>query len=383
MSINQLLQIRSRFGQSPWLEGLLPNEQLKNLVGPNALGGITASYAYFRDGIAGGARYTEILAPYHPKEGFPELFAAYDAIAFHDVGVSAQHFRHLYEPTHGAEGYVSIGIPPPSAHHADDMVSQAHRIYNAIGQPNVMIQIPATSQGIAAVRTLIAEGISVEVTLIFDHSTHRQVIDAYIGGLEDRATKGESLANVASIVSVPIAPIDTYVDARLDQIIRTEKLASTSMRCRAFNQVKGLVAIANARLLYQEFMGSFSGSAWARLAEKGAHPQRLNWVSTKPEIPGFAATHYCDRLAGRDTVLSMSPETLHSFRRHESTFQELTQNVSEAQIVIDSLEQIARISMEEVSAHLLTQGLRSVDETFDQLIHALASTLMRSTASAT
>jgi len=380
MNANEkLLQLR-RGRQSPWLDHMrrsfVSGGDLERYVREAALGGITTHPLNFREAIADGAGYADLLARHVVKDGpnLPDLFAAYQDIVVTDAKAAAIILRKIYEGMHGCDGFVSVH---PTLHNLEtDMVEDAVRIYDAIAEPNVMITIPASQAGIAAVRKVVALGIPVNVTLIFSQQQYIQVAEAYISGLEDLLNAGHSLTDMASVASVFISGIDQQVDKRLGELINDGNALSSDLS-RALNQLKGKAAIANAKLIYEDFQHMFSGPRWQALVDEGAHVQRLCWTSTDSTNPEHSPTHYVDSLIGPDTVNAMSLATWNFFRKQGTIRQTLTENVEEARYTVTALESIAVISLEEIARDLLGEGLRSFDHALDDVIEVLASFLTR------
>jgi transaldolase len=352
-------------GQAVWLDfidrALLQSGELERRIADDALTGLTSNPTIFEKALAQGSLYDAQIsgsAAATPLELFEE-------IATDDVRSACDVFRSVYYATNGADGFVSIEVSPTVARDAHSTVAEAMRLWARVDRPNVMIKVPGTSEGVPAVRELIANGVNVNITLLFAVESHRRVINAYVEGLEARLAAGEDIANVASVASFFVSRVDTSIDARLDALAT----AGTIDRARA-TALKGRAAIANAKLAYQLARTSFSGARWHALAARGARVQRPLWASTSTKNPAYRDVVYVEQLIGPDTVNTLPPATLDAFRDHGETHRTVDTDLDGARQLLADLDAVG-ISIDAVTDQLLTEGLASFQKSFDSLLGGL------------
>ena len=354
-------------GTSTWLDyidrGMLDAGSLAARIRDEALAGMTSNPSIFEKALEGKAydgaiRSAGDLAPR----------ALFEQLATRDVRDACDQFAGVYAATDGVDGYVSIEVSPDLANDAAGTIEEARRLWATIDRPNVMIKVPGTDAGAIAVRTLIAEGINVNVTLLFAVEAHARVIAAYIAGLEERAARGQSIARVASVASFFVSRVDSEVDKRLDGRMVAAADAPARERLAA---LKGAAAIANARLAYALFQREFAGPRWAALVAKGARVQRPLWASTSTKNPSYRDVMYVEQLAGPHTVNTMPPATLDAFRDHGESADTLSGTEASARETIAALDREG-IAMEEVTEKLLTEGLAAFVKSFETLLAGLA-----------
>jgi transaldolase/glucose-6-phosphate isomerase len=360
------LRALGRFGQSVWLDyirrSLITSGELRRMIDEDGVRGITSNPAIFEKAIAGGSDYTDILRA--PEFQTLDATRLYEALAIRDVRDVADALHHVYDESSAADGYVSLEVSPLLALDTEGTIEEARRLWRAVGRPNVMIKIPATPEGLPAIRELIGEGININATLIFAQEMYAQVADAYISGLEIRAARGHELRTVASVASIFVSRIDAAVDARIAS--RLESTADT----RAQHQLRGLrgkVAVANAKLIFQRHRELFNGLRWEALALHGARPQRLVWASTGTKDAAYRDVVYVEELVGAGTVNTMPPATLEAFRDHGQPRASLAEDVDAACDTMSALAE-AGISMQEVTDTLLVDGVRLFAEAFQRLL---------------
>lgn len=361
MKQNPLRRVHA-LGQSIWLDDirrdLLTSGELTRLIEDDALRGMTSNPAIFERAISKGADYhIEIEAL---RGAGTDVWAIYDALSRRDVGMAADAFRRVYDDTGGRDGYVSLEVDPRLAHDAAGTIDEARRLWNALERPNVMIKVPATRAGLVAIRELIADGINVNVTLLFGLPRYRAVAQAYIDGIDARLAAGLSVMRVQSVASFFISRIDTLVDARLDAIAAPGVV----------DKIRGEVAIASARLAYESYCEIFTGADFAPRAAHGAATQRLLWASTSTKTPGVSDIRYVEALIGPDTVNTLPPETLAAYRDHGTPQLRLEQDVDRARAVLDRLAALD-IDIDEVTQHLEDEGVAKFIKPFEQLLEAL------------
>ena len=354
------LQEVQRLGQSIWYDnirrGLLVSGELERLV-QMGITGLTSNPTIFENAIARSTDYDDALVPL-AREGH-DTQETYERLAMEDIRAAADLLRPAYDRTGGNDGYASLEVSPALAHDTEATVAEALRLFAALARPNVMIKVPATPQGIPAVRRLIGQGININATLIFSLEAHRQVMEAYVAGLEDLAQAGGDLSTVASVASFFVSRVDTAVDALLDERARQGQKGADALR--------GKAAIANAKLAYRSFKGIFDGDRFAALRARGARVQRPLWASTSTKNPAYSDVLYIDNLIGRDTVNTIPPATLTAFMEHGQAQATLEQGVADAQQTLKALA-AAGISMEAVTGRLLADGVKAFADSYDQLL---------------
>jgi transaldolase/glucose-6-phosphate isomerase len=331
----------------------------------DSVSGVTSTPAIFEKAIAAGAEYEEAIRA-SARTGLSDM-AAYEAIAIEDIRAAADVLRPVHDATHGADGFVSLEVSPLLANDTEGTVAEGRRLWRAVNRPNLMIKVPGTPAGIPAFGRLIAEGISVNVTLLFARSAYEATANAYLDGLEAwMAAKGDP-ARVASVASFFVSRIDAAVDALLDRKL-SEAAASDEKVLKA---LRGKAAIANARLAYAHYTNLIGGERWKKLAAAGARPQRLLWASTGTKNPAYSDVRYVEELIGPDTVNTMPPATLEAFRDHGQVRASLAGNPDGAAQVLKNLESCG-ISLDAVTDKLLAEGVTLFADAFDKLLAALA-----------
>lgn len=350
-------------GQSIWLDyidrTMLGNGELTRRISGEALTGMTSNPTIFEKALATGTAYDAQLA------AAPASMSAWDRfelVETEDVRVACDAFAGVYRDTKGLDGYVSIEVSPGSAHDAQATITEAHRLWTAVARPNVMIKVPGTPEGCIALRRLIADGINVNVTLLFAVGAHARVIEAYLSGLEDRVATGGDLSHVASVASFFVSRVDNAIDAALEAQAKAGTLSAERLAA-----LRGKAAIANAKRAYRLFRERFSGPRWAALAAKGAQLQRPLWASTSTKNPSYRDVLYVEELIGPDTVNTMPPATLEAFRDHGITRRTVDAGVAEADHLLADLESVG-IKLDAVTDQLLAEGLASFQKSFDTLV---------------
>lgn len=353
-------------GQSIWLDfidrTLLVSGELSRRIRDDALTGMTSNPTIFEKALATGTAYDAQLRTAAEGRSAWELF---ELVETDDVRAACDAFAEVYRASAGRDGFVSIEVSPGAAHDAEATIAEAHRLWATVDRPNVMIKVPGTPEGCVALRRLIADGLNVNVTLLFAVAAHARVIDAYLAGLEDRAAAGGDLRHVASVASFFVSRVDGAVDAALEARVA----AGTLPRERA-TVLQGRAAIANARLAYRLFRSRFSGKRWEALAAKGAQLQRPLWASTSTKNPAYRDVLYVEQLIGPDTVNTMPPATLEAFRDHGITARTVDGDAEGAERLLGELRALG-IDLDQVTDQLLTEGLASFQKSFDTLIAGL------------
>ncbi|MBE9077685.1 transaldolase [Romeria aff. gracilis LEGE 07310] len=368
MTDNPILHLKD-YGQSVWMDNLsrnlLQSGELKELIDRRDVHGITSNPAIFEKAIAGNQVYDEdIEAGIRAGKSVEEI---YESLVFSDIRQACDVLKPVYESTQGLDGYVSLEVPPSLAHDTEGTIAEARRYFQAIDRPNLMIKIPGTPEGLPAVETAIREGINVNVTLLFSVKSYVKTAWAYIRGLEARVAAGEDISQIASVASFFLSRIDSKVDGQLDKLI--EKAGSSEKRMRLAN-TKGKVAIANAKLAYQEYKQIISSDRWQALAAKGAKVQRLLWASTSTKDPAYSDVMYVDQLIGPDTVNTLPPGTIEACADHCDVDSRIEQDVDEARALINSLPELG-INLDQIMDELLKEGIDKFVQPFDQLMDSL------------
>ncbi len=358
-------------GQSVWLDyidrTILANGALTQQIDDDALTGMTSNPTIFEKALATGTAYDAQLAA--APEGLTP-WQLFELIESDDVRTACDQFRATYEASGGTDGYVSIEVSPNVANDADATVEEAHRLWKLVNRPNVMIKVPGTEEGSKALRRLIADGLNVNVTLLFSVEAYGRVIEAYLAGLEERMKSGGDLRNVGSVASFFISRVDTEVDARLDAMIRT---ADDATRSR-LGALKGKAAVANAKLAYALFQRHFAGPRWEKLRAQSGRVQRPLWASTGAKNPAYRDVVYVEQLVGPDTVNTMPPATIAAFQDHGEVARTVDAGMDEARALLQALASEG-ISMASVTDKLLAEGLASFQKSFDTLLAGLETKL--------
>jgi transaldolase/glucose-6-phosphate isomerase len=362
--LRQLLQ----YGQSVWLDyirrSLITSGELARLIEEDGLHGVTSNPSIFEKAIVGSTDYNDILEA--PRYRDYDAKALYEEIAVRDVRDATDILRPVYDSSGSRDGYVSLEVSPTLAHDTEGTLDEARRLWKTVGRPNLMIKVPATREGIPAIRQLISEGINVNVTLLFAQSAYEQVAEAFIAGLEDRQTSGLEIRNIASVASFFISRIDTAVDALVNAKLKTA--ANPGERSR-LSGLLGKVAIANAKITYHRSHEIYSTARWQQLASRGAQAQRLLWASTSTKNPSYRDVIYVEELIGTGTVNTIPPATFNAFRDHGKPRKSLTEDLDGAVATMGALA-TAGISMKDVTDKLLDEGIQQFDTAFSQLLQA-------------
>ena len=370
---NPLLTIESEYGQSIWMDNLsrdlLESGELAKLITTRGVLGITSNPAIFEKAIVGNAIYdTEIKAGIQANKSLTEI---YESLIFSDIRRACDILLPVYAQTNGIDGYVSIEVPPTIATDTKSTISEARRYHAAIDRPNVMIKIPGTSEGLPAVEQMISEGISINVTLLFAVESYVETAWAYIRGLETRAAKGEDISGISSVASFFLSRIDTNIDAKLDRLIKN---LTDPAKIEKISALKGKIAIANAKIAYQEYKKIIATDRWQKLEAKGARVQRLLWASTGTKDPNYSDVMYVDGLVGDNTVNTLPPNTLEACADHCDPASRIEAGVDEAYRLVASLQDAdVNIDLDAVMDELLIDGLDKFVKPFDSLMKSLAS----------
>jgi transaldolase/glucose-6-phosphate isomerase len=366
---NRVKQLQA-FGQSVWLDylrrSLFTSGEFRRLINEDGLRGATSNPSIFEKAIAGSTDYLNALQEIERRHDI-EPMALYEALAIRDIRAAADLLHPEYEATTRADGYVSLEVSPYIAHDTHATLEEARRLWKAVNRDNVMIKVPATVEGVPAIRQLVSEGININITLLFGIGRYEEVAHAYIDGLSAFVENGGDATKVASVASFFVSRIDTMVDGMIAQ-----KLAATT-DAGARTSLTGLlgnVAIANAKLAYQTYRALCRTPAWQRLTAQGAHPQRLLWASTSTKNPRYRDVRYVEELIGRETVNTIPPATLEAFRDHGELRASLEEHVEDAREILKALEDTG-ISLRKVTDTLVEEGVTLFSAAFDRLLTAV------------
>jgi transaldolase len=363
-----------RLEQSIWLDfisrKMIASGELVRLVRDDGVAGVTSNPTIFEKAIDDSNDYAAQID--EVRRETPELPARqlYERLVTKDIQDVADLLRGTYDRTRGGDGYVSIEVSPGVADDTNATVAEARHLWEVVARPNLMIKVPGTGAGVPAVRWLTAEGINVNITLLFGREMYEAVAGAFIEGLEERAGRPgpeSAIDRIASVASFFVSRIDSSVDKMLD-----EKLArATGAERTRLERLRGKVAIANAKLAYQSYKRIFAGPRWEALAAKGARKQRLLWASTSVKNPRYRDVMYVEELIGRDTINTMPVETLAAFKDHGRVRPSLEANIDEAKATLAELE-AAGISLRQITDALIIDGIKKFQEPFDKMIAKLA-----------
>jgi transaldolase len=358
--MTKLQRLYDEQGQSPWLDNLtrvyLRDGTLRRLVA-DGIRGVTANPTIFAKAIEGSDAYDQQFAT-RIAQGRPVTDAYWDLVV-DDIGDALGVLRPTFDASAGSDGFVSIEVAPELARDTDATIDAARQLHERIAQPNLLVKIPATGQGVPAIQAMIAEGRSINITLIFSLARYAEVIDAYLAGLETLAEAGGDLASVHSVASFFVSRVDTEVDRRLGAVGTGDALA-----------LRGQAAVAQAKLAYRLFQDRFSGPRWQALAARGARVQRPLWASTSTKNPAYPDTLYVDRLIGPDTVNTLPESTIAAFEDHGTLARSIDRGVDHAGAVMDRLAEVG-VDMDDVGRTLEDQGVASFHQSFTHVLEAL------------
>jgi transaldolase len=347
---------------------LLTSGGLKKMIQEDGLMGMTSNPTIFEKAITGSKDYADILES--PEAKKLDAKGVYEKIAIRDVQDAADIFKGVYQQTKRRDGYVSLEVSPLLANDTKGTMEEARRLWKSVGRENVMIKVPGTPEGLPAIRTLLEEGININITLLFAQWVYEDVAEAFLQALEARAKKGQDISHVASVASFFVSRIDTLIDSQIEAKLKTETDAN---RRALLTGLQGKVAIANAKLTYHKYQEIYGGPRWKALAAKGAQTQRLLWASTSTKNPKYRDVMYVEELIGADTVDTIPPATFDAFRDHGRVRPSLTENLDDAAKTMLALEK-AGISMKEVTDKLVVDGVKLFADAFKQLLEATGKT---------
>ena len=363
------LEQLSAAGTAVWLDFVdrkfLKEGGLRKLVAEDGLTGVTSNPSIFEKAMGQGEAYDEGFQTFLGKAD-ASVQDTYESQAIADIKAAAADLRPVYDRLGGKDGYVSLEVSPYLANGTDDTVEEARRLWAAVAEPNLMVKVPGTKAGTPAIRTLIEDGLNINVTLLFSLEAYQAVAEAYVAGLEARVRKGEPIDRIASVASFFVSRIDAQIDKAIDR--RVERGDADSAALKA---IRGKVAIANAKLAYAWYLELIGGERWQALAAKGAMPQRLLWASTGVKDEAYPDTLYIDTLIGPDTVNTMPPKTMDAFRDHGTVRVTVTEDLDGARHVLGEAERLG-LKLGDVTAGLVEDGVRLFADAADALLGAVA-----------
>jgi transaldolase len=362
MSASNPLKRLSELTQSVWYDyirrDLMNSGELARLIREDGLAGMTSNPTIFQKAIAETELYDEDVR--RAGDEGREPFAIFEKLAVDDVCRAADFFRPVFDAAGGGDGFVSIEVGPRLANDTEGSIREARRLWAACDRPNVMVKIPGTAAGVPAIRQCLAEGININITLLFSVARYREVMEAYLSALEERVAAGQPIDGVRSVASFFVSRVDTNVDKKLDRIGND-----------AARQLRGKAAIANAKLAYQAFREVFGSSRFAALRSKGASLQRPLWASTSTKDPAYPDLYYVEALVASDTVDTMPPETFEAYRDHGDPKVRISDGMEAAR---DVFRRLALLGIEEteVSRELEEEGVKKFSDSYDSLLKTLA-----------
>lgn len=368
MSNNPLLELKT-LKQSVWYDnidrGQLVSGQFKRLLDEDGVSGVTANPTIFQKSISSGHAYDEqVTSLIRSGKNKNDI---YEALIVQDIQTVADMLRTIYETSGQQDGFVSLEVSPDLAHDTDGTLAEVRRFWGMVNRPNLMIKIPGTPEGIPAVRQALSEGINVNITLIFSIDDYRQVAEAYISALEARNAAGQDISHISSVASFFVSRVDTLVDKVLEDKIKATNDRSEQEQLKS---LEGKAAIANARLVYQDFKHIFGTPRFETLRHSGAHEQRPLWASTSTKNPAYRDVLYAEELIGPNTVDTMPFETVEKFRDHGRVCLTVENDIAQASAVFEELEKVG-IHYDQVTKQLQDEGVQKFADSFHELFKGI------------
>jgi transaldolase len=357
--------------QSIWLDyihrTMIGDGELRGLIERRGVRGVTSNPTIFEQAIGKSDAYDEAIAKL--AGAGQDTQAIYETLAIADIRAACDLFRPIYEMSAANDGYVSMEVSPRLARDTDATLAEARRLWKALDRPNAMIKIPGTPEGLPAVATALAEGININVTLLFAVPMYERVIDAYLSGIERRLAAGQGVETVRSVASFFVSRVDTETDKRLAALARPAETAA----------LLGTAAVANAKIAYAAYTAHFEGDRFRAVMAKGAAVQRPLWASTGTKNPAYRDTKYVDDLIGPDTVNTMPPATLEAFADHGSGGRTIDEGVERARTTIAAIERLG-VRLDDVTEFLVADGVKKFADSFTQLLTAIDAKRVKLTA---
>lgn len=364
--MNPLRQI-AEFGQEIWLDDihrdLITSGELKRLIEEDGLCGMTSNPAIFEKAIADSDDYADEI--HDLREQGKSTDELCEALMVQDVQMAADVFRELFDQTNGEHGYVSIEVNPNLARDTNATIDEAQRLWKSVNRPNIFIKVPGTREGLPAIEQLVADGINVNVTLLFGLPRYREVATAFLAGLERRVAVGLSVKRIRSVASFFLSRIDALLDPTLERFIEQRGRKAAFAR-----SLHGQTAIASARIAYQIYEEMFSSPKWQQLATNGAQPQKLLWASTSTKDPNYSDVKYVEALIGPNTVNTLPTKTLDAYRDHGEPAPRLTHKVNDARLVLEQLPEVG-LDLDQITQQLEDEGIEKFVKPYESLLETL------------
>lgn len=363
MQENPLLLLES-FGQSLWMDFIrrdtVTSGELKRLIEQDGISGVTSNPSIFEKAIGGSHNYDDQIRNL-ARQG-KSVDDIYQAITVQDIQMAADVFRPVYNRTHGGDGYVSLEVSPRLAHDTAETIKEAHRLWKAVERPNLMVKVPGTKEGLPAIEQLVAEGLNINITLLFGLPRYQQVADAYLAGLESLADHGKAVDKAASVASFFLSRIDVLLDPILEK-----KVGETGPKAGLAAELRGQAAIASAKAAYGLYRELFFSPRFNRMARLGARTQRLLWASTRSKNPAYSDVKYVEPLIGVDTINTLPNETIDAYRHHGNPSLQLDQSMAEARRILKDLGTLG-INLDAATQQLENEGVDKFNNAMDQLM---------------
>ena len=362
------LERLSAAGTAVWLDFVdrpfLKQGGLRKLIEQDAITGVTSNPSIFGKAMGSGEAYDEGFAQ-ALRGGAADAGAMYEQGAIVDIRAAADDLRPVYDRLDGKDGYVSLEVSPLLANDTQATIDEARRLWKAVDRPNLMVKVPGTEAGVPAVRALLEDGLNINITLLFAVEAYQKVAMAYVEALEARLAKGAAIDRIASVASFFVSRIDTVIDKQID-----DRLAAGDADSAALKALRGKVAIANAKVAYGWWQDLVETDRWAKLAARGAMPQRLLWASTGVKDPAYPETLYVDTLIGPETVNTMPVNTMDAFRERGTVSQSLAADIDGAKIMLAEAERLG-LDLGKVTSDLVEDGVKKFADAFDELMAAV------------
>jgi transaldolase len=366
MSENPLVVLGS-FGQSIWLDyirrKMIESGELKKFIDEDGLRGVTSNPAIFDKAIAGSDDYDAAIR--EQAQAGKSVQEIYESLTVADVGAAADVFKPLYDREDGRDGFVSLEVNPHLAHDTEGTIAEARHLWQALSRPNVLIKVPATKEGLPAIKQLISEGINVNVTLLFGLPRYKEVAEAYISGLEARLAQGQPLRRVASVASFFLSRIDVLLDPQLQKLA-----AAGGANAKGAEELTGQIAIASAKTAYTIYEEIFKSERFKKLTYQGARVQRLLWASTSTKNPAYPDVKYVEPLIGPQTVNTLPLETLEAYKDHGHPAARLTEEVDRYAYYLQRLPELG-LDLNQATQQLEDEGVAKFNKPFDSLMETL------------
>ena len=366
MAENTIKQL-AKLGQSIWQDdisrAMIESGELKKRIDDVGIRGVTSNPTIFQKAIAAGDTYDEDIV--HLLTQGKNAAEVFQTVAVKDIQDACDLFRPIYDETGGEDGYVSIEVLPSLARDADGTMENARTLWNAVDRPNLMVKVPGTDEGVAAIRQLLTEGININITLLFSLANYERVARAYIEALQKRHENGLPIDKLASVASFFVSRVDTLADKQLD-----EKIAAGEGDVEVAKSLKGKVAIANARLAYEIFEKLFNSDEFKPLADAGAMVQRPLWASTGTKNPEYSDVLYVDTLIGPHTVNTAPPKTIEAFLDHGTVERTVDTDYAAAHQVMEDLHKVG-LDIDEITKQLEEEGIESFMHSYDDLLEGV------------